>query len=124
MNTIQKYKQQYEGTFNGSLSPEEVDAVLSQYDVTDAIYIHWLIETGGGPIGPDWYDGINELKESQKKLINEKWNVSGFVIGWDAAGNPVVLQGNGAIVTEDHNFGGVHVVASSFEELLAKHVSS
>jgi len=88
------------------------------------MYKTWLIETGGGPIGSDWYDGIEELEQSQKKLKEEPWNISGFVIGWDGAGNPLVLQESGEILTEDHNFNGVYKVASSFEQLLVKNVSS
>ena len=124
MNIIENYKQQYQGSYNGAISEEAVDEVLSQFSVTNESYRNWLVQTGGGPIGSDWFDGINELKQSQEKLKNESWSISGFVIGWDGAGNPIVLSQNGEIFTEDHNFGGVHKVASSFGELLASHVSS
>ena len=124
MNIIENYKQQYQGAFNGAISEEAVDEILSKFNITNESYRNWLIQTGGGPIGSDWLDGINELTQSQEKLKNEPWVISGFVIGWDGAGNPIVLDGNGEILTEDHNFGGVHKVASSFNELLATHVSS
>lgn len=124
MNIIEKYKQEYKAVMNGPISEKAVDDLLTQYNVTNLIYRNWLAETGGGPIGPDWYDGIEELKESQEKLKREPWSISGFVIGWDGAGNPIVLSGNGEIITEDHNYGGVHNVASSFEALLVRHAGS
>jgi len=124
MNNIENYKQQYQGAFNGAVSEASVDEILSQFGITDECYRDWLIQTGGGPIGPDWFDGIDEIQQSQKKLKSEPWTISGFVIGWDGAGNPLVLKKNGAIITEDHNFGGVHKVANSFDELLAMNVSS
>lgn len=124
MDIIESYKKQYQGIFNGAVNEEAVEEILNQYGVINLIYRNWLIQTGGGPMGPDWLDGIEELKESQKKFKNEPWSVSGFVIGWDGVGNPLVLSKNGEIITEDHNFGGAHKVASSFEELLAKHVNS
>ncbi|MCG7874426.1 MAG: SMI1/KNR4 family protein [Candidatus Thiodiazotropha lotti] len=124
MNIIENYKQQYQGSYNGAVNEEAVDEVLSQFSVTNESYRNWLIQTGGGPIGSDWLDGINELEQSQEKLKNEPWAISGFVIGWDGAGNPIVINSNGEIITEDHNFSGAHKMASSFNELLAIHVSS
>ncbi len=124
MDLIDKYKEQYKGIFAGPVQSNDIDSLLNLYGITDKAYRLWLVETGGGPIGPDWYDGIEELSQSQEKLKSENWNITGFVIGWDGAGNPLVLLHNGAIVTEDHNFGGVHEVASSFEKLLSVHVSS
>ena len=124
MNIIENYKQQYKGAFNGAVNETDADLILNQFGIVNESYRNWLVQTGGGPIGSDWYDGINELEQSQEKLKNEPWSISGFVIGWDGAGNPIVLRQNGEIFTEDHNFGGVHKVASSFNELLATHVSS
>jgi hypothetical protein len=124
MNIIDNYKLQYQGSYNGAVNEKEVDEILNQFSVTNENYRKWLIHTGGGPIGSDWYDGINELKQSQEKLKGEPWSISGFVIGWDGAGNPIVLSQSGVILTQDHNFGGVYEMASNFNELLANHVSS
>ena len=124
MNIIENYKQQYQGAFSGEVSEEAVDEILNQFGIANESYRNWLIQTGGGPIGSEWFDGINELKLSQEKLKSESWLISGFVIGWDGAGNPIVLINSGEIITEDHNFGGVHKVASSFNEMLKNHVSS
>ncbi|HSG41844.1 MAG TPA: hypothetical protein VLA72_01705 [Anaerolineales bacterium] len=83
-----------------------------------------LFKLGGGSIGSDWLDGIDEVQQSQEKLKSEPWTISGFVFGWNGAGNPLVLENNGAIITEDHNFGGTRNVANSFDELLAMNVRS
>lgn len=124
MDVIEQYKQQYKGAYNGALSESAVVGILHKFAISDECYRNWLIQTGGGPVGSDWLDGIDELIKSQEKLRSEPWSISGFVIGWDGAGNPIVIAQNGEIKTEDHNFGGVHVLASNFNELLAKHVSS
>ena len=124
MNSIDLYKEEYKAVINGPVPKNEVDSLLNEFGVTEEFYRDWLIETGGGPIGPDWYDGITELRDSQIKLETEPWSISGFVIGWDGAGNPMVLQSTGVIITEDHNFGGVYEVASSFETLLNNGISS
>lgn len=124
MDLIERYKNEYRSVIRGPVAQEAVDSVLNFYGVKDKIYRQWLMETGGGPIGPDWYDGIDELSSSQDKLKNEPWSLSGFVIGWDGAGNPIVLDNSGTVLTEDHNFGGIHALARSFDELLAQNVSS
>ncbi len=44
-----------------------------------------------------------------------------FIMGWDGWGNPYGIHTQtGEVVFEDHNFGGVHVMAASFEEFLLK----
>ena len=44
-----------------------------------------------------------------------------FVIGWDGAGNPYGIDSaTGKLLVEDHNFGGIHEVATSFEAFLTK----
>jgi hypothetical protein len=123
MIDIAKYKETYIGAYNEGASEEEVDLILRKYGVTDQDYKEWLIHINGGPIGSDWYDSINELTESQEKLKRE-WSILGFSIGWDGAGNPIVMQPDGTIVTEDHNFGGIHKIANNFKALLTNAVSS
>lgn len=119
MDEIEQYIDRYRAVMRGPAPEDTVDSVLQRYCVRNDLYRRWLVETGGGPIGRDWYDGPLELAAGQEKLREEKWSLGGFVIGWDGAGNPVSLQPDGTITTEDHNFGGVHVVARSFKELLA-----
>ncbi|HEY6096194.1 MAG TPA: SMI1/KNR4 family protein [Gallionellaceae bacterium] len=123
MDTLQRYLKAYEGVIRGPVDAEVVDAILSRHGVANRSYRDWLLASGGGPIGPDWYDGVEELPQSQEKLKNEKWNVAGFVIAWDGAGNPIVLGTAGEILTEDHNFGGVHQLAEGFDDLLAANIS-
>lgn len=44
-----------------------------------------------------------------------------FVIGWDGAGNPFGIEiVIGKLLVEDHNFGGVHEMAMSFEAFLER----
>jgi hypothetical protein len=54
--------------------------------------------------------------------IPNGWTLKGvFVIGWDGAGNPFGIDGDsGRVLVEDHNFGGVHELATSFEAFLAR----
>jgi hypothetical protein len=123
MDTLQRYLKAYEAVIRGPVDAKVVDAILARHGVSNGSYREWLLASGGGPIGPDWYDGVEELPQSQKKLKEEKWSVVGFVIGWDGAGNPIVLSAGGAILTEDHNFEGIHQLAESFDELLAANIS-
>lgn len=122
MNVIDQYKCRYASVMRGPVLPTVVDNILGRHNVKDQNYRQWLTETGGGPIGSDWYDGIEELEASQEKLKTESWSISGFVIGWDGAGNPIVLSASGEIQTEDHNFGGTHTLAPCFFELLKRNI--
>ena len=124
MELINRYKEKYSGTYAGPASPSEVDSLLSELGISDQVYREWLVATGGGPIGSEWFDEVQELLPSQEKCASEKWSISGAVIGWDGAGNPIAIQENGKILVEDHNFGGVHVFAESFEAYLGKCVNS
>lgn len=85
----------------------------------------FLQRFGGGAVGSEWIDGIEQLWKSHAKFNSERgargWTLAGvFVIGWDGAGNPLAIDRSGAVVMEDHNFAGVHQVASSFEAFLAR----
>ncbi|XFB08386.1 hypothetical protein AAGT13_10910, partial [Azotobacter salinestris] len=122
MDILTRYLEAYESVIRGPVDAEVADAILTRHGVSNGSYRSWLLASGGGPIGPDWYDGVEELQQSQEKFKEEKWSVAGFVIGWDGAGNPIVLSNGGKILTEDHNFGGVHELAESFDELLAANI--
>ena len=124
MDIIDTYIQEYAAVIHGVADSKEVDAILEEFGVSDLLYRDWLIRSGGGPIGPDWYDSVSQLRESQLKLSEEDWSISGFVIGWDGAGNPMVLDKDGMIRSEDHNFGGIHTIASSFSNLIRSHVNT
>jgi hypothetical protein len=124
MNLIERYIKEYSGAYNGEVDPTVADDILGQIGIENEVYRDWLIMTGGGPIGPDWYDGVDELIESKEKRESEDWTISGNVIGWDGSGNPIALQTDGRILVEDHNFGGIHLVALTFTDLLTKHTAN
>lgn len=79
---------------------------------------------GGGVVGAEWVDGIPQRGSTHAKFKSEfgtsGWTLKDtFVIGWDGSGNPFGLHLlSGAVVVEDHNFEGVHELASSFENFL------
>lgn len=41
-----------------------------------------------------------------------------FIIGWDGGGNPIGIMPDGAVLAEDHNFGGIHTLLPSLEEFI------
>jgi hypothetical protein len=88
-------------------------------------YRTFLLEFGGGVVGSEWVDGIEQLPNTQRKFRSEQasggWAMRDvFVIGWDGAGNPMAIGQTGAVVVEDHNFGGVHELGPSFLAFLAE----
>ena len=88
------------------------------YVVIPAEYRWFLLNCGGGAIGGEWVDGIHTLPATHDKFRHESklengWKIKGFVIGWDGAGNPLVIDINGRVMVEDHNNG------SSFLELFS-----
>jgi hypothetical protein len=81
----------------------------------------WFLTTcGGGVCGAEWLDGIEQLPKSHRKFGADGWTMKNvFVIGWDGAGNPMgIHRATGKVLTEDHNFGGIHKIAESFLEFL------
>lgn len=89
-------------------------------------YRWFLSRCGGGSVGADYVDGIDDLAESHRKFQAESgpggWTMKNvFIIGWDGAGNPFGIDSaTGRVLLEDHNFGGIHEMAASFEALLIK----
>jgi len=87
----------------------------------------FLLQCGGGTIGSEWVDGINELADTHRKFnaeldIENGWTLEGvFVIGWTGSGNPFGIErATGRILIEDHDFGGIHEMAPSFEAFLER----
>lgn len=88
--------------------------------------VRWfLAQCGGGVVGSEWVDGVHALTVTHRKFRREwgpprGWTLQGvFVLGWDGSGNPFGVQAaSGAVVVEDHNFGGIHELASSVEAFL------
>jgi hypothetical protein len=91
-----------------------------------AEFREFLLVVGGGAVGSEWIDGIEGLRETHRKFKREcvpgGWTLTEtFIIGWDGAGNPMgINEKSGAVVVEDHNFGGIHVLAPTFEEFLRR----
>ena len=108
-------------------SEDQVSRFESEFEPIPTEYRQFLIQFGGGAIGTVWVDGIEELSESHRKFRSEfgpprGWSMANvFIIGWDGAGNPFgIHHSSGKILVEDHNFGGIHAMAESFEDFLAK----
>jgi hypothetical protein len=88
--------------------------------------LRWFLEEcGGGVVGSEWVDDIGRLGETHTKFLAESGDPRGwrmedvFVIGWDKAGNPFGIHlKSGKVIVEDHDFGGIHEMASSFEAFL------
>ena len=103
----------------------DLSAFETRFGPIPAAFRWYLTTCGGGVVGAEWVDGITELSESHSKFARESgldggWTMTGvFLIGWDGAGNPFGIDNaTGAILVEDHNFGGIHVMAPSFEAFL------
>jgi hypothetical protein len=87
--------------------------------------VRWfLLHLGGGVVGSDWIDDVTQLRASHAKFGRERsaWGLPEcFVIGWDGSGNPIAVEnGTGRLIVPDHDFGGVHELAPSFEEFLVR----
>ena len=87
----------------------------------------YLSECGGGIVGSERVSGITDLRESHVKFRAESGDSSGwtmknvFIIGWDGSGNPFGIDlDSGSILVEDHDFGGIHEMAPSFEAFLTR----
>ena len=90
-------------------------------------YRWFLLTCGGGHFGSEEVDDIVRLTKSHTKFRNESGKPRGwtmkdvFVIGWDGAGNPFgVERATGRVITEDHNFGGIHELGPSLEAFMLK----
>jgi SMI1 / KNR4 family (SUKH-1) len=93
-----------------------------------AVFREFLSALGGGVVGSEWVDGITQLEETLRKFKAESgetgWRMpQTFVIGWHGSGNPFGINTlTGAVVAAEHNFGGLHELAPSFEVFLRRGV--
>jgi hypothetical protein len=86
----------------------------------------WLLVTcGGGVVGAERVDGIEQLSRSHAKFRREYgaprgWTMRDvFIIGWDASGNPFGIElSSGRIVVEDQQFSGVQQLADSLQAFI------
>ena len=112
--------------------PPATTAQLSRFEQqfgTIPAEFKWFLSTcGGGVVGPESLDGIDELPESHQKYRKEfgpnGWSMQNvFIIGWDGAGNPIAIdKTTGRVLVEDHNFGGIHEVGTSLYDFLEKQI--
>ena len=107
-------------------SPEELIEFERDFGQIPEDYRWYLAECGGGVIGSEWIDGIDELASTHRKIREGQtkgfYRISHFFpLGWDGFGNAYGYDlETGHIVMEDHNFGGVHEVATDLYDLLCK----
>lgn len=101
---------------------EEVESFESEVARIPEEYRWYLLSCGGGVIGSEWVDDITELRDTHTRFSEEEWSLGEvFPIGRDGWGNPMVIDlSTGRILIEDHEFGGVHELASSFAEFVLK----
>ena len=67
-------------------------------------------------------DSSSPIRNSTRSSGHRGWTMGGvFVVGWDGTGNPYGIElETGRMLVEDHNFGGIHEMASSFEDFLVR----
>jgi hypothetical protein len=106
-------------------SEDQLRRFESEFGPIPSGFRRFLAEFGGGVVGREWVDGIRELPVTHRKFRDESGSPHGwsmaevFVIGWDGAGNPFGIdRASGRVLVEDHNFGGNHEMAESFESFL------
>ena len=85
--------------------------------------LRWYLATcGGGRVGDECLDGFRALGISHRRLAAGPWAIKSrdvFLIGWDATGGPIAIERQGGrVLVEDGFFGGIIVLAPSFETFL------
>ena len=99
---------------------DELAAFESSFGPIPPAYRWYLEHCGGGVAGSEW------LAESHRKFQSEcgegGWTLRDvFIIGWDGGGNPFGISAKtGEVLVEDHDFGGIHVLAPSLHSFLAQ----
>ena len=108
---------------------EELREFEALYGQIPEDYRWFLFTCGGGHFGAEEVDDIVQLTRSHAKFRREfgpprGWTMHDvFIIGWDGAGNPFGIETTtGRVVVEDHNFGGIHELASSLEQFMLRGV--
>ena len=106
-------------------SENELAAFEADYAPIPPDFRWFLTTCGGGTVGCDWVDDINQLRDSHHKFNAESsaeggWTMRDvFVIGWDGSGNPFGIHSpTGKLIVEDHDYGGAHDMAESFTDFL------
>jgi len=97
-------------------SLDSINAFEKEYGTIPEQYRWYLHECGGGVVGSEWVDDIENLKKSHRKFREEEGDmIYSFIFGWDGGGNPLLIdRESGRVFTRDHDFGGTHAIAESF----------
>lgn len=113
------------------VTEEELAALEGRAGPIPEPYRWFLRACGGGPAGPDWLDGVEDLARSRQRFrraseAGRGWNLErAFLVGWDAAGNPLGLDvETGALRSEECGLGCMVEVANSLEDFLEMNLSS
>lgn len=94
----------------------------------DEDYIDFITSFGGGLIGSSEIYSMSNSSMMDEDIIelNETYKNDNFwegidnwiIIGSDHSGNPIGIDLDGKIVSNDHDFGGIYVIAESFSDYL------
>jgi cell wall assembly regulator SMI1 len=116
----------------GAVDPAEVDAASGAVRVNfPEDYREFLLRHGGAIVGPYPVFGVRSVEamgnewsvvEMTKRFRSDRWPGTDdwAIISSDHAGNPVGIDTDGRVWVSDHDFGGISLVADSFEDFLRK----
>lgn len=108
-------------------SEAEVASFELKWGAIPSAYRTFLLQGGGGAVGTEWLDGINQLHASHAKYSKERgragWTAAMFLIGWDGSGAPIGIDPAGAVVVENEG-GETTRLAPSFALFLKSALSS
>ena len=96
----------------------ELEAFEKEHGPIPMQYRTFLMQFGGGPVGHEWVEGIQQLPATQAKFRAGRqagqWKMTSvFVVGWDGTGHPIAIDPRGAVVVERPGQ-GVQRLAASF----------
>ncbi|MBP1990095.1 SMI1/KNR4 family protein [Paenibacillus eucommiae] len=126
---IERELSELDGIFRGEPATDEEIAQAEQtLQVTfDSVYVDFIKRFGGSYYKLSIYAFKNSTMLEARTVTdltlefrNGGWpgTEDSYVISIDLAGNPIMIKPDGKVVTFDHDFGGTHIVAESFEALL------
>lgn len=124
---IQQWKEQMPAGARYPIASEsQVARFESKWGAIPAQYRTFLLHGGGGVVGAEWLDGIEQLHVSHAKYSTERgpagWSAAMFLIGWDGSGAPIGIDSKGAVIVE-HEGGDVTLLAPSLAVLLHRVLS-
>ena len=122
---VRCFGEQPEGMRFRPATPSQLAAFEQEFGPIPTDHRWFLAHCGGGVVGSEWVDGIEGLADTHHRFRTERaqgyWSLLDgvFVIGLDGGGNYYGIDtANGRILVQDHDFGGLHELARSYEEFL------